>query len=200
MANTLEQILSYANLFGIDSWKELIETILLIVGAIATGFVISEVLVFLGEIRIKLSPEYKNFIETIEGRLPLIGAFGERQMKLTKDIETIDQEIEQLSKRQSGLMSQLRQIRELQSRAVRTIGQPTEGMKCYRALISNTYVADFVGQGKRHPLYDDRWARPQIVEVWTTSSAICQFVLREKYPKGQGFIVDKVEPVQSGVN
>lgn len=194
---SFQSLASLADALGLTTWRGLVMTIALAVAAGVSGFAASEALVFLGEMRIKRGQGYKRSLETLKGRVPYVSGFEQRYAQYVQDLQRIDAETEALTARQGQLMSQLRQLRELQSRSVRTIGQPTEGLKRYRALIVNAYVAEFVAQRKHHPLFDDAWARPQIVEVWTTSSAICQFILREKYTKALGFTIDKVELVRA---
>ncbi|MEI6559527.1 MAG: hypothetical protein WCO00_14075 [Rhodospirillaceae bacterium] len=190
LALTLEYI-------GINTWDNLLETIFLLVGAAITGVVSSEALIYLWQLRISLHQDLMALRQTLEGRLPVVKRFRERHAKLTRQIDHIDDEIGKLTTRQGVLTNQLRQLQEVQSRHVRTIGQQIKGSKCFRALVTNTYVKNYVMEGKRHPLFDDSWARAQIVEIWSSSKPFALIALRQEYSQAQGFAVDKIEPIDN---
>ena len=185
---------------GISTGHDFLETIVLLIGAGISGYVISEIFIYLWEIRLSLSSDFGSFRETLERRLVLIRKFGDRHAKISKAVEELDEEIKNLASRQSTLTSRLRQIQDMQSRCVRVIGQPTKGAKCFRALVTNSYVKEYINGGNSHPVYDDSWARAQIIEIWAASNAFALLALREKYAQSQGFSVDKIEPVQSDID
>ena len=182
---------------GIVTPQDLLEAVLLLAGSVLTGLVLSEILIYLWEIRTAIHQDLSTFRETLERRLPIAKGIEERRGKMRGEIEEIDQEIQKITSQQSTLAAELRQIQDMQSRVVRTIGAPTTGLKCFRALVLNDYVRGYVNEGKVHPMYDDSWASAQIVEVWSSSQAFALLVLRQKYAQAQGFTVDKIEPVQS---
>ncbi len=185
---------------GISTGHDMLETIVLLIGAGITGYMLSEVMIYLWELRISLGSNLSIYRETIERRVALTRRFGERHAKITRNVEAVDEEIQTLISQQTDLTNKLRQIQDLQSRCVRTIGNPIKGAKCYRALVTNSYVKEYINSGNKHPVYDDSWARAQIVEVWSTSNSFALLALREKYPQAQGFTVDKIEPVQNEAN
>lgn len=197
---TLTHTMTVLEYLGLSTWHDMLETIILVIGAGISGFVMSEILVYLWEIRLSLSSDFSGFREILESRVVLIRKFGERHAKFSKAVDEVDEEIKALTARQSALTGKLRQIQDMQSRCVRTIGQPTKGSKCYRALVANNYVKEYVLGGNSHPVYDDSWAKAQIIEVWAASNAFALLVLREKYPQSQGFTVDKIEPVLSDLD
>ena len=192
---TLSHTVTVLDYLGIATWHDMLETVVLVIGAGISGFVLSEILVYLWEIRISLSSDFSVFRETLERRVVLIRRLGERHAKITRAVEEIDEEIQVLTSRQSVMTSRLRQIQDMQSRCVRTVGQPSKGSKCFRALVTNSYVKEYMNAGNAHPVYDGSWAKAQIIEVWAASNAFALLVLREKYPQSQGFMVDKIEPV-----
>ncbi len=194
---TLTHAVTVLEYLGISTWHDMLETVVLVIGAGMTGFVASEILIYLWEIRQSLGSEFNVFRETLERRVLLVRRFGERHAKIAKKVEEVDEEIQKLAARQSALTGKLRQIQDMQSRTVRTIGHPTKGSKCYRALVTNSYVREYISAGNSHPVYDDSWAKAQIIEVWAASNAFALLVLREKYQQSHGFTVDKIEPVQS---
>ncbi|MEI7605932.1 MAG: hypothetical protein WCJ64_00975 [Rhodospirillaceae bacterium] len=194
---TIVKSMTMLEYLGLGSWHDMLETIMLVIGAGITGFVLSEILIYLWEIRLSLSSDFNEFRNTLERRLVLVRKFGERHAKVSKSVEQVDEELQKLVSRQSALTGKLRQIQDMQSRCVRTIGHPTKGNKCYRALVSNSYVKEYVTAGNSHPVYDESWAKAQIIEVWAASNAFALLVLREKYAQTQGFTIDKIEPVGS---
>ena len=195
--DTLEHSVRLLDYLGIGSPQDLLETLLLVAGAGITGFVVSEILVYLWELRLSLSSDFAGFREKLESRVALIKRFGERHSQLGASVDAVDEQIKEMTTRQSTLTGRLRQIQDMQSRCVRTIGHPAKGSKLFRALVTNSYVREYVAAGNSHPVYDDSWARAQIVEVWASSNAFALLVLREKYPQGQGFAVDKIEQVEN---
>ena len=197
---TLTNAVTTLEYLGISTWHDMLETFVLVIGSGISGFVLSEVMVYLWEIKISLASDFSVFREALESRVVLIRKFGERHGKLTRNVEEVDEEIQKLTARQGALTGKLRQIQDMQSRCVRTIGQPTKGAKCYRALVTNNYVKEYVAGGNSHPLYDDSWAKAQIIEIWAASNAFALLVLREKYAQSQGFTVDKIEPVQGDLD
>ena len=187
---TATMVLKY---LGLSSVSDLAETFSLIFGALLTGYGISEVISYTAEVRLSHHHSLADLKEEMKARLRFTGRFLARQAKLTTKIEQIDDVIQQLSKKQTLSSSKLRQIQDFQRRYVRSIGQQVKGVNCYRALVVNTYVANYVNEGKSHPIFDDSWAKAQIIEVWAASEADAVIELRKDYPQGQGFLVDKIE-------
>ena len=192
MANRIEWLTHYFEFLGFGTWKEMLETSVLMIGAGITGFVLSEVFVYLWEMRLNLSSGLKSYREKLEGRLPAINKFAHRHSILNGDLECINETIKGEIEEQSAATAKLREIQEMQGRCVRLIGQPVKSSKRYRAILTNSYVKDYVGKGLMHPVLDSSWAKPQIIEVWAQSKAFALLTLRERYNQSQGFSVDKI--------
>ena len=132
----VEMTLGY---LGITTPQDLLEAVLLLAGSVITGLVLSEILIYLWEIRTAIRQDLSTFREALERRLPIAKGIEERRGKSRGEIEEIDQEIQNITSQQSALAAELRQIQDMQSRIVRTIGAPTRGLKCFRALVLNDY-------------------------------------------------------------
>ena len=197
---SVEGFLVYADIItrylGVSTWSDMLVTLLLVVGACVAGLVLSEGLIFIWELRLSVRHELTTLRTIILTRLPIVKKFRERQSRLTRNIDIIDEEIRKIASKQTALTSKLRQTQEMQSHFVRTIGENIRGAKCYRALVMNQYVKSYVSEGKRHPLYDDSWARAQIIEIWSSSQPTALMALRQEYSQAQGFTIDKIEPIK----
>ena len=189
MASTLFSYL------GLETWSDVLDTTLLLCGAAFTGALVAEGLAYLWELRISLHQSLVEFRDVLQRRAPIIKRFIERRAKLLRAIERLDDEIKTLSSTQASLTNQVRLIKDIQGRHIRTIGQDVKGTTLYRAIVTNAYVKNYVREEKSHPLYDDCWARAQIIEIWSTSQADAIIALRREYTQAQGFVVDKIEPV-----
>ena len=189
MASTLFSYL------GLETWSDVLDTALLLCGAAITGALVAEGLAYLWELRISLHQSLVVVRDILQMRAPIIKRFIERRAKLMRVIERLDDEIKTLLSSQASLTNQVRLIKDIQSRQIRTIGQDVKGATPYRAIMTNAYVKNYVKEGKSHPLYDDCWARAQIIEIWSTSQADAIIALRREYTQAQGFVVDKIEPI-----
>ena len=181
---------------GINSGGDLINALLVFSGAVIAGTLLSEGLIYLWEYQLSLHSDLTGYRDTLKSRLPMISRFMERRARRNGLIDRLDEEVKTQVTAQRALVTQIRALNDLQSRFVRTVGQETKGMFCYRAIVTNAYVKNYVQEGKRHPLYDDCWAKAQIIEVWAPAQANAIVELRKEYPQAQGFVVDKLEPVQ----
>ncbi len=197
LQETVTTTSSTLEIMGISTVHDMLEIFVLAVCASITGFVFSEIVVYLWEIRTSLRTEFRDHKDILERRLTVIKKFGERHARLTNDVELIDEEIEKISTVQGQMTNKRKEIQDLQSRRVRTIGQPVKGTRCFRALVTNVYVKECLNNGTSHQLYDESWAKTQIVEVWADSNAFALLVLRQKYAQSQGFSVDKIEQAQA---
>ena len=181
---------------GINSGGDLIDTLLVLSGAVVAGILLSEGMIYVWEFQLSLHSELAGYRDTLKSRIPMLNRFVERRARRKGLIDRLDEEVKHQVTSQRTLVAQIRALNDLQSRFIRTIGQETKGMICYRAIVTNAYVKNYVLEGKRHPLYDDCWAKAQIIEIWAASQANAIVDLRKEYTQTQGFIVDKIEPVQ----
>ncbi len=188
----VHSLLKTLEFFGLVTIYDYAYFIIFLLASVITGLIVSEGMIYLWEIHISQDQGLTRIREKMNLRGAGIKKFIERRARLHTRIPILDDEIKELVATRAKLSSKVRSENDIKSRHIRTVGIQIEGLKCYRALVTNSYVINYKSQGRSHPIYDDCWAKPQIIEIWSTSVTDATVELRKEYTQGQGFIVDKI--------
>ena len=76
---------------------------------------------------------------------------------------------------------------------------PTARRKAFEVSIYNKHVRAAIKNNQSHDIYDDRWADPQNQNVMALDEIQAMRLINLRYPKQEGFVVQKLSEYQSKV-
>ncbi len=186
-------LLMPTQLFSTD--QQLIETALISIAVCAVVLAFSETALLFAESRVQGGAKYGHLSEVLQDRALIYNGLVAREQKLAANLEALGSQIDAIETKRNQMARRLAELKRLQNQQIRSIGEPTVGLKCFQALVANGSVADYVSRDMSHPTIDDSWAHAQLVEVWSDSLTLSKAMLAERYPKAFGFSIDSIKMV-----
>lgn len=129
--------------------------------------------------------------DTISRRGPLVTRFKKRCAALVEKVNIVNDQLEEVQAARAALYRKLRILVATRDQLVRQIGDNTDGTSCFRFLVANRYVLAAATKGQTHPMLDESWKSPQLVEVWAESPAEAVAAISERYPVTFGYVIGK---------
>ncbi|WP_085553671.1 hypothetical protein [Azospirillum agricola] len=172
-------------------WKDAANLMFFGIASLGLAYAAGKLVLLVGECRIRHHDGVRGMGATMACRARIEAGLQARQLERSRELATLEAEIEGLHRRRKQLERQLDEMQKADGHLIRIVGEEDRRKKCYTFLVMNKYVSRRGFHQNEYAWIDASWQHPQTVEVWARSIKEAQEELTKHYPVALGYEATK---------